>query len=950
MSDNMDKNSPISVGESSNSASGASSNLQELHESNNVDECDLKKTAAQLIKKYYNQLLNGCGNVSCDNPNCASSGKVESLSNNDAAVKALQLLSEQAKLCETSSSLHSKSSSNVGRSFKAKYTRGKHNHSSHSDSLPSPDTDSEMEHIPLATNDNKGGRSNLNNGFKSSSSSSSSSSTSKVFDRSFGLTEVHLKNIIDNCRISNNYAPLRILLRTAFSCEGALRRSFLIKQEKDKIKDKRKSIDSEIKFLDIGNDGVSKEELRSAESDLDKDVDCQEESCEMEDKEMVDVEEKVKEKETNNTKDLKVDIESIRRSYEYLFTVPESEFNDTLMDAIRQLCKDNLSIQISVFPSKFRDPSSVNIFIILLENPQITSSEYTDEVLGEMCKVMAHLDDEQQASLVHYIAENWDANKLHRFLESLHQLITIRILTTEFSRDFTINNEEVITSTTRVMKIIFYASIVAGELDYPLVVDLPSPEIVVPSEDSFTGVAKDSIGKPPPWDSLGKYLGLHVLDSSKPAISFEDFYDDFLSDQLEMDRDFAVFKSGESDQFSFLSYPFILTPATKSLGLYYDNRIRMYSERRISLYQTVMEGTPANPYLTLRIRRDHIIEDALVELELVALENPGDLKKQLVVEFEGEQGIDEGGVSKEFFQLFVDKVFNPDFAMFCLNSETKTFWFNPTSFENDAQFTLVGVVLGLAIYNNVILDLHFPPVVYKKLCGKPGTFKDLRTCNITLYNSLIELLNYEENDMEEIFLQTFRVGYQDIFGASLVHDLRPDGNNIFVNQQNKKEFVSMYADFLLNKNVERQFSAFKRGFSMVTDDSPLLHLFRPQELELLVCGSQNYDFAELRKSTEYDGGYNASSPIISWFWELVDKLGSEEKKQLLQFVTGSARVPVGGLARLKFTIARNGPDTERLPTAHTCFNVLLLPEYSSKEKLNDRLMKAIKYAEGFGML
>lgn len=50
----------------------------------------------------------------------------------------------------------------------------------------------------------------------------------------------------------------------------------------------------------------------------------------------------------------------------------------------------------------------------------------------------------------------------------------------------------------------------------------------------------------------------------------------------------------------------------------------------------------------------------LFQLEMIALENPSDLKKQLYVEFEGEQGLDEGGVSKEFFQLVVEEIFNPD--------------------------------------------------------------------------------------------------------------------------------------------------------------------------------------------------------------------------------------------------------------------------------------------------
>ena len=63
--------------------------------------------------------------------------------------------------------------------------------------------------------------------------------------------------------------------------------------------------------------------------------------------------------------------------------------------------------------------------------------------------------------------------------------------------------------------------------------------------------------------------------------------------------------------------------------------------------------------------------------------------------------------------------------MFVLDDETHTFWFNPSCFENDAQFTLIGIVLGLAIYNNVILDVHFPMVVYRKLMGKRGGFNDL---------------------------------------------------------------------------------------------------------------------------------------------------------------------------------------------------------------------------------
>lgn len=67
--------------------------------------------------------------------------------------------------------------------------------------------------------------------------------------------------------------------------------------------------------------------------------------------------------------------------------------------------------------------------------------------------------------------------------------------------------------------------------------------------------------------------------------------------------------------------------------------------------------------------------------------------------------------------------------MFTYDERTKLFWFNPSSFENEGQYTLIGIVLGLAIYNNCILDVHFPMVVYRKLMGKKGTFRDLADAN-----------------------------------------------------------------------------------------------------------------------------------------------------------------------------------------------------------------------------
>lgn len=135
---------------------------------------------------------------------------------------------------------------------------------------------------------------------------------------------------------------------------------------------------------------------------------------------------------------------------------------------------------------------------------------------------------------------------------------------------------------------------------------------------------------------------------------------------------------------------------------------------------------------------------------------------------------------------------------------------------------------------------------------------------------------------------------------------------------NFQDFVDRYADYLLNSSVDKKFRAFCRGFQMVTDESPLPLLFRPEEVELLVCGSrvsisnlffhgicvnfcalgghakpfyrhclQDFDFNELEKATDYENGYTEKSQTIIDFWSIVHSLPLESKKKLLEFTTGT---------------------------------------------------------------
>ncbi|XP_078684734.1 ubiquitin-protein ligase E3A-like isoform X2 [Branchiostoma floridae x Branchiostoma belcheri] len=715
------------------------------------------------------------------------------------------------------------------------------------------------------------------------------------------LTETGLQEMLDSCEKDGSFSPVIRTLGEVFSSVEALKHSFCKSQPESQLPDTSTEIEKHDRELS--------------------------------------------EKEIHKEDELTIDVEAVRRSYAALFRHNNSGVENALLNGLISL-SPNVELELRYHCAYQQDPRYLNLFVIILENPNLHSPEYLETALPLFCRAMSQLPIKAQARLARFFS-GYSVERLRGLVETIQQLITFKVLSGSFSRVHLVNDESAITCAAKVLSIFYIASILAGEVE---MADTDEPDVSLQrrrhgSSESDEGQER----KPTPLQVLEKEVGARVINCRCPLLPFTDFHNEPLNEQLEVDKDYTYYKSQLEDRFSFLNYPFILTPATKSLALYYDNRVRMFSERRMTVLYSLVQGQVVQPYLKLRVRRDHIIDDALVRLEMISMENPADLKKQLYVEFEGEQGIDEGGVSKEFFQLVVEEIFNADYGMFIYDDQTHMYWFNPSSFETDAQFKLIGIVLGLAIYNNVILDVHFPMVVYRKLMAKKGTFLDLQDSHPVLHQSLKSMLEYE-GDVEEDFMATFCVGMSDLFGGSSTHELKENGNNVPVTVDNRQEYVDLYADYILNKSVEKQFTAFRQGFHMVTDESPLEEFFRPEEIELLICGCPDFDFKALEESTDYDGGFTRDSQTVKDFWELVHGFSEDEKKQLLMFATGSDRVPVGGLSKLKLVIARNGPDSDRLPTSHTCFNVLLLPEYSSKDKLRERLLKAITHAKGFGML
>ncbi|ETS74644.1 putative E3 ubiquitin-protein ligase hulA [Pestalotiopsis fici W106-1] len=352
----------------------------------------------------------------------------------------------------------------------------------------------------------------------------------------------------------------------------------------------------------------------------------------------------------------------------------------------------------------------------------------------------------------------------------------------------------------------------------------------------------------------------------------------------------------------------------------------------------------------IKVRRSHIFEDSFAE---ISRQSATDLKKRLMIKFDGEDGLDYGGLSREFFFLLSHEMFNPFYCLFEYSAhDNYTLQINPHSGINPEHlnyFKFIGRVVGLAIFHRRFLDAFFIGALYKMVLGKPVSLQDMEGVDADFHRSLQWML---DNDISGgILEQTFSTE-DERFGVLTVEDLKPDGRNIEVTNENKKEYVELMVKWRIEKRIAEQFQAFKDGFhELIPQD--LVNVFDERELELLIGGIAEIDVDDWKKHTDYRG-YTESDEVIQFFWQTIRSWDGEQKSRLLQFATGTSRIPVNGFKDLqgsdgprRFTIEKAG-EVGNLPKAHTCFNRLDLPPYKSLEALQQKLTIAVEETMGFG--
>ncbi|KAM6084540.1 E3 ubiquitin-protein ligase HACE1 isoform 1-T1 [Theristicus caerulescens] len=356
-----------------------------------------------------------------------------------------------------------------------------------------------------------------------------------------------------------------------------------------------------------------------------------------------------------------------------------------------------------------------------------------------------------------------------------------------------------------------------------------------------------------------------------------------------------------------------------------------------------MVHRPVNENDILLVHRDSIFRSSC---EVVSKANCAKLKQGIAVRFHGEEGMGQG-VVREWFDILSSEIVNPDYALFTQSADGTTFQPNSNSSVNPDHlnyFRFAGQILGLALNHRQLVNIYFTRSFYKHILGIPVNYQDVASIDPEYAKNLQWIL---DNDISDLGLElTFSVE-TDVFGAMEEVPLKPGGASILVTQENKAEYVQLVTELRMTRAIQPQINAFLQGFHMFIPPS-LIQLFDEYELELLLSGMPEIDVNDWLKNTEYTSGYERGDQVIQWFWDVVEELTQEERVLLLQFVTGSSRVPHGGFAHImggsglqNFTIAAVPYTANLLPTSSTCINMLKLPEYPSKEILKDRLLVAL---------
>lgn len=264
-------------------------------------------------------------------------------------------------------------------------------------------------------------------------------------------------------------------------------------------------------------------------------------------------------------------------------------------------------------------------------------------------------------------------------------------------------------------------------------------------------------------------------------------------------------------------------------------RCLTFENKRAYFKKFIKKSNKKEFHLPIRVRRKDIFQDSYNQ---IINKTPEELRGKLQVEFNGEEGNDAGGLTREWFLHLSKEIFNPNYALFQTSATGETFQPNPHSKINPDHikyFKFVGIIVGKALYDGFLLDAFFTRSFYKHMCGASIHYTDMEDIDPSYYKNLAWILN---NSVEGLDL-TFSYEADD-FGQVVVKDLKENGRNLPVHDENKPEYVNLVCYAKMATEIKEQIEAFLEGLEMLVPRE-LLSIFDPRELELMISGLPEID-------------------------------------------------------------------------------------------------------------
>ncbi|KAL3661192.1 hypothetical protein V7S43_013799 [Phytophthora oleae] len=350
-------------------------------------------------------------------------------------------------------------------------------------------------------------------------------------------------------------------------------------------------------------------------------------------------------------------------------------------------------------------------------------------------------------------------------------------------------------------------------------------------------------------------------------------------------------------------------------------------------------------HLKMRVHRENILVESMEQLLGVQMEH---IHMPLRIEFIGEVAIDAGGLEREWFSLVTERLFDETIGLFmCAHVDSLAYVINPNSVEASADHLLyfrgAGRLLGRALLEGQLMKAHLALPVLKHLLGVPISFSDLEFFDQEVYNSLKWM---KDNDGVDALGLDFTVTNRKLNGEVETIELKEGGKDIDLTDENKQEYIYLRLRYIMLDSYAEQLQHLMAGvFEVIPQE--LILVFDYQELELVLCGVPSIDVDDWKAHTQVSD--ELPEDLLTWFWEIVEAFSDEERARLLQFTTGSSRVPVQGFKALTsydgrichFTLKAVTFPENAYPRAHTCFNRIDLPLYKSKKELEDVLSLVI---------